>query len=455
MATLTCISPIDGKSFAMRETHSQETVTDWVDGARVAQKTWARRSIAERSAIVLKAIDALEADNDDIVIELAHMMGKPVRYGGEIGGVKERATYMASIAEQALAPTVIEDSDSFHRTIARESIGIVLVIAPWNYPYLTAINTIVPALIAGNAVMLKQSTQTLLAGERFEKAFALAGLPTDLFHNLYLTHEDTSTLIAKKSFDFINFTGSVRGGREIAGAAAGTFTPVGLELGGKDPGYVRADADLETAASTLIDGALFNSGQCCCGIERIYVHKDLYDPFVEKSKDLVEAYTLGDPLNSETTLGPMANIRFASEVRAQIHEAVEAGATALIDPSLFPADSGDTTYVAPQVLVGVDHSMRVMRDESFGPAVGIMKVSSDHEAIELMNDSEFGLTASLWTSDREAAAAIGRKIETGTVFMNRCDYLDPALCWTGCKQSGRGTALSVLGYHSVTRPKSY
>ena len=404
---------------------------------------------------MLKAIDALAAVNDEITLEIAHMMGRPVRYGGEIGGVRERAGYMATIAEDALAPITIEDSDSFHRFIAREPVGVVFVVAPWNYPYLTAVNCIAPALIAGNAVMLKHATQTLLAGERFAAAFQEAGLPDGLFHALYLSHDDTSALISAKSFDFINFTGSVNGGREMERAAAGTFTAMGLELGGKDPGYVRADADLGAAVDTLIDGAMFNSGQCCCGIERIYVHESLFDAFVAKAKALVETYKLGDPLQQDTTLGPMAHLRFADEVRAQIREAVAAGATALIDPGLFPADSGDSAYLAPQILVDVDHSMRVMRDESFGPVVGIMKVSSDEEAIKLMNDSEFGLTASLWTKDADAAERIGRAIQTGTVYMNRCDYLDPALCWTGCKQTGRGASLSVLGYQSVTRPKSY
>tara|TARA_R110002096_G_scaffold312150_19_gene506576 strand:- start:6160 stop:7542 length:1383 start_codon:yes stop_codon:yes gene_type:complete len=455
MTTLTCTSPIDGSVFATRETHSFADVQQMLDTARAAQQLWSQRSISERSAIVLKAIDALAAVNDEITLEIAHMMGRPVRYGGEIGGVRERAGYMATIAEDALAPITIEDSDSFHRFIAREPVGVVFVVAPWNYPYLTAVNCIAPALIAGNAVMLKHATQTLLAGERFAAAFQEAGLPDGLFHALYLSHDDTSALISAKSFDFINFTGSVNGGREMERAAAGTFTAMGLELGGKDPGYVRADADLGAAVDTLIDGAMFNSGQCCCGIERIYVHESLFDAFVAKAKALVETYKLGDPLQQDTTLGPMAHLRFADEVRAQIREAVAAGATALIDPGLFPADSGDSAYLAPQILVDVDHSMRVMRDESFGPVVGIMKVSSDEEAIKLMNDSEFGLTASLWTKDADAAERIGRAIQTGTVYMNRCDYLDPALCWTGCKQTGRGASLSVLGYQSVTRPKSY
>ncbi|MEO0916982.1 MAG: aldehyde dehydrogenase family protein, partial [Pseudomonadota bacterium] len=250
----------------------------------------------------------------------------------------------------------------------------------------------------------------------------------------------------------VNFTGSVGGGRAMERAAAGTFTAVATELGGKDPGYVRADADLDAAVDTLIDGAMFNSGQCCCGIERIYVHESLFDAFVEKAAALVNGYVLGDPRDPETTLGPMANTRFATEVRAQIDEAIAAGATPHI--ATMAADDG-AAYLTPQILTNVTHDMRIMRDETFGPAVGIMPVKDDDEAIGLMNDSQFGLTCSLWTQDTAAAEAIGRRLETGTVFMNRCDYLDPALCWTGCKDTGRGAGLSVLGFHAVTRPKSY
>lgn len=292
-----------------------------------------------------------------------------------------------------------------------------------------------------------------LAGERLEQAFA--HLPDGLFTNLFLDHATTSALIAERAFDFINFTGSVRGGAEIERAAAGTFVGVGLELGGKDPGYVRADADLERAVDTLMDGAMYNAGQCCCGIERIYVHDSLYACFIARAVEWVSALRLGDPTNPATTLGPMASRRFADAVRGQIAEAVAAGAKPLVDPSLFPADTGDSAYLAPQILVNVDHGMRVMTEESFGPVVGIMPVGSDAEAIALMNDCRYGLTASLWTRDIAAAEAIGAEIETGTVFMNRADYLDPTLCWTGCKETGRGTSLSYLGYLSVTRPKSY
>jgi acyl-CoA reductase-like NAD-dependent aldehyde dehydrogenase len=277
-------------------------------------------------------------------------------------------------------------------------------------------------------------------------------VPEDVFQNVFLDHDTTSALIAGSAFNFINFTGSVGGGRAMERAAAGTFTGLGLELGGKDPGYVMEDADLDAAVDTLIDGAMFNSGQCCCGIERIYVHQSLYDAFVEKSVALVNSYKLGNPLAAETTIGPMANVRFAAEVRAQVAEALEMGAKAHI--ATMPEDDG-AAYLTPQILTNVTHKMRVMRDESFGPVVGIMPVSSDEEAIALMNDSEFGLTASLWTADVARAQAVGDRVETGTVFLNRADYLDPGLCWTGCKNTGRGGGLSVIGYHNLTRPKSY
>lgn len=455
MTAINLISPIDGSVYAEREPQTVSEINTLVEKARRQQIDWARRPIAERANMVMRAIDALEAMNADVVVEIAHMMGRPTRYGGEIGGVRERAAYMAEIAEDALHPTQVEDSGDFARYIKREPVGVVFVIAPWNYPYLTAINTIAPALIAGNAVVLKHASQTLLAGERLALAFEQAGLPDGLFVNVRPSHADTAVMIANKSFDFINFTGSVNAGRAIEQAAAGTFTPIGLELGGKDPGYVRADADVDQAVDTLIDGAMFNSGQCCCGIERIYVHDTLFDAFVAKAVPIVEGYRLGNPLDAETTLGPMAHVRFADEVRAHIAEATASGATALIDPTKFTADLGTDAYLAPQILVDVDHSMRVMRDESFGPVVGIMRVSSDAQAIDLMNDSPFGLTASLWTQDTDAAFDIGAQIETGTVYMNRCDYLDPALCWTGCKDTGRGASLSALGYQSVTRPKSY
>lgn len=451
---VTCISPIDGSVYAERPVLSESDAKAAVAKAAEAQKAWAKRPLDERIALVRAGIAKVGEMNDQIVEELAWQMGRPVRFGGEFGGFEERGLHMANIAEKALAPIEIEESDQFVRYIERIPHGVVLVVAPWNYPYMTAINTVAPALIAGNSVMLKHASQTLLVGERLAEAFHAAGVPEEVFQNVFLDHDTTSALIAAGSFGFVNFTGSVGGGQAMEKAAAGTFTGVGTELGGKDPGYVMEDADVDAAVATLIDGAMFNSGQCCCGIERIYVAESLFDEFVEKSVQLVSSYKLGNPLDSETTIGPMANVRFADEVRAQTNEAVAAGAKPLIDPALFPEDDGGA-YLMPQILVNVDHSMRVMRDESFGPVVGIMKVKDDDEAIKLMNDSEFGLTASLWTKDIDRAKRIGDQIETGTVFMNRADYLDPALCWTGCKNTGRGGGLSEIGYHNLTRPKSY
>ncbi|MEM9631211.1 MAG: aldehyde dehydrogenase family protein [Pseudomonadota bacterium] len=450
--SLKCISPIDGSVFAERETLSREEAFEAAGKARAAQVAWSERPLQERIDLVMAGVAAVGAMNDEIVQELAQMMGRPIRYGGEFGGFNERASHMAQIAEESLADIKAGEDENFLRYIKRIPHGVVLVVAPWNYPYMTAINTVAPALIAGNTVLLKHATQTLLVGERMAKAFHSAGIPEDVFQNVYLDHDTTSEMISARAFDFVNFTGSVGGGKAMEKAAAGTFTGVGTELGGKDPGYVMEDADLDAAVDTLIDGAMFNSGQCCCGIERIYVHESLYDAFVEKAVAIVKSYKLGNPLNAETTIGPMANVRFADEVRAQIAEAVEAGAVAHIET--FAEDDGGA-YLTPQILTNVTHDMRVMREESFGPVVGIMKVSSDEEAIRLMNDSDFGLTASLWTRDIDRAVRVGDRIETGTVFMNRADYLDPGLCWTGCKDTGRGGGLSVIGYHNLTRPKSY
>ncbi len=451
--TIQCISPIDGSVYAARETLSRGQADAAVARAKAAQVAWDARPLADRIALVQAGVAAVGAMNDDIVPELAHQMGRPIRYGGEFRGFNERATHMAQIAGDALASMVVEDSAAFRRVIKRVPHGLVLVVAPWNYPYMTAINTVAPALIAGNAVMLKHASQTPLVGERMAQAFHGAGVPADVFQNVFLDHQTTSELIAARAFGFVNFTGSVAGGRAMEQAAAGTFTGLGLELGGKDPGYVMEDANLDAAIDTLIDGAMFNSGQCCCGIERIYVTQSLFDAFVEKAVAIVNGYKLGNPLDPETTLGPMAHVRFADHVRRQTADAIAAGAKPHIDPAHFPQDGG--AYLMPQILTNVTHDMDVMREESFGPVVGIMPVRDDDHAIALMNDSAYGLTASLWTQDAARAEAIADRIETGTVFLNRADYLDPGLCWTGCKDTGRGGGLSVIGYHNLTRPKSY
>jgi acyl-CoA reductase-like NAD-dependent aldehyde dehydrogenase len=448
------ISPIDGSVYAERPLTSDAELDAAVSRARAAQAEWALVPLRERVKHCLAFLDALLAMNEEMVPELAWQMGRPVRYGGEKRGVEERVRYMAEIAEEALAPLTPKRAKGFRRYVKREPLVLVLVIAPWNYPFLTAANSIFPALIAGNAVLLKHAAQTLLVGERFQTAFDKAGLPRGLFQNIVLSHAQTERLIGSGKIDHVSFTGSVSGGRAVERAAAGAFASLGLELGGKDPAYVREDAKLDHAIENLVDGSFYNSGQSCCGIERIYIHERVYRPFVEGFVDLTRKYIVGNPLDEATTIGPMARGGFADHVRGHIAEALRKGATKHIDMKVAE-DKHGSPYLAPQVLTDVDHQMAVMREESFGPVVGIMKVRDDDEAIQLMNDSPYGLTASLWTTDLDRAAELGDRIETGTVFANRCDYLDPALTWTGVKDTGRGAALSHFGYHALTRPKSF
>ena len=456
-AILRCISPIDGSVVAERPLATAADAARAVDVARRAQAGWRAVPLAQRMAICAALAEHMVADKDRLGRDLTRQMGRPIRYTpNEIaGGLAERTRRMVELAPAALADVAASDKPGFTRFVRKDPLGVVFVVAPWNYPYLTAVNAIVPALVAGNAVILKHSHQTPLVAEAFRDGLAKAGLPDGVFQVLHLGHADTEALIGNPGVDFVAFTGSVQGGHAVTRAAKDRFIGLGLELGGKDPAYVRADCDLDHAVENLVDGAFFNSGQSCCGIERIYVHADVHDRFVDGFVALTRTYVLGDPMEQGTTLGPMVRASAADFVRGQVADAVAAGARSLVDPRHFPADAPGTPYLAPHVLVGVDHSMRVMTEESFGPVIGIMKVSSDEEAIRLMNDSAYGLTAAIWTSDEEAALSIGARVETGTWFMNRCDYLDPELAWTGVKDSGRGCTLSRLGYDYLTRPKSF
>jgi acyl-CoA reductase-like NAD-dependent aldehyde dehydrogenase len=451
-----CISPVDGSVYVERPYASAGEVETAVARAVAAQRAWRETPLAKRAERCGALVEAFKADTPRHAEELARQMGRPIRYGaGEVRGFEERARTMIRLAQDALADIALPEKEGFTRFIRREPVGVLLTVAPWNYPYLTAVNSVIPALLAGNAVLLKHSHQTPLCAERMVDAGIAAGLPEGLFQCLHLSRGQTAELIRNKAIGAVAFTGSVAGGEEIERAAAGRFIPVGLELGGKDPAYVRPDCDMKHTIENVVDGAFFNSGQSCCGIERVYVHADVYDEFVEGALALTKQYVLGNPLEESTTLGPMVRASAADFVRGQVEEAIARGARALVDTALFPLDQPGSPYMAPQILVDVDHSMRVMHEETFGPVMGIMKVSSDAEAIALMNDSDLGLTASLWTRDVEAALEIGDRIETGTVFLNRCDYLDPELAWTGVKNTGRGCTLSKLGYEQLTRPKSY
>lgn len=451
------ISPIDGSIVAERELATNSHVDGVLAAAHTVSRNWRSTPVAERARIIEAMVQHMEANASDIATELTWQMGRPVRYTPNeiLRGFQERARYMAKIAEERLADIEVPKTDGFIKFIRREPVGTVLVVAPWNYPYLTAVNSIVPALLAGNTVILKHAAQTLLCAERLHAAFEAAGLPAGVFQYIHASHDSVNAMIHDPRVNFVVFTGSVEGGRVMERSAAGRFIGVGTELGGKDPSYVRADADLAYAIAENVDGSFFNSGQSCCAIERIYVHDSVYEDFVEGFANTTRQYVLGNPLQHDTTIGPMVNAASATFVRTQIHDALAQGAVALVGETQFAGSTPGTPYLGPTVLVNVNHSMSVMRDESFGPVIGIMRVKSDDEAIALMNDSPYGLTASVWTSDQDAAIRIGNHIETGTVYMNRCDYVDPVLVWTGVKETGRGIALSSLGFDPYTRPKSF
>jgi acyl-CoA reductase-like NAD-dependent aldehyde dehydrogenase len=450
------ISPVDGSVYCERELAPDAAVQAALAAARRAQAAWGSTPVADRARILSAFCDRFEAAGPGIALELTWQMGRPIRYSpSEVRGTLERARHMIAIAAESLADVDPGPKAGFRRFVRREPLGVVFTVAAWNYPYLIAVNSVVPALLAGNAVLLKHSAQTPLCAERFETCLREAGLPEGLFRALHLSHAQTTRLIGDPQVDFVAFTGSVDGGHAVQQAAAARFIGAGLELGGCDPAYVREDADLAHAVENLVDGAFFNSGQSCCGIQRIYVHRRRYDDFVAGAVALTRQYLLGNPTDPATTLGPVVRTAAADHVRAQVDASIAAGARPVLTEREFPASRAGTPYLAPQILLDVDHSMPAMREEIFGPVAGIMAVAGDDEAVRLMNDSAFGLTAAVWTKDPEAALAIGSRIETGTFFMNRCDYLDPALAWVGVKDSGRGCTLSRVGYEHLTRPKSF
>lgn len=451
------ISPVDGRVYVERPLASAAELDAALALATDAQRAWRDTPLERRAELVTGFVERIVGQTDQLADELTWQMGRPrAQTPGELRGFEERGRAMIEHGLEVLGDRDVGAKAGFTRFIRREPLGVVLVLAPWNYPWLTSVNAVVPALMAGNAVVLKPANQTPLVAERMAEAARDAGLAPGLLTALHMSHSRVAEAVRDARIAHVAFTGSVEGGHAVQRAAAERFISVGLELGGKDPGYVCADADVDAAAEGLVDGTFFNSGQSCCGIERIYVHRSVYEPFVAKAVALTEAYVLGDPTDPATTLGPVVRTSAARTIRAQIDSALARGARGLIDEAKFPAASErGAPYLAPQILVDVSHEMEIMREETFGPVAGIMPVESDEEAIALMNDSRYGLTASIWTKDLERAIRIGDRLETGTCFMNRCDYLDPDLAWVGVKDSGRGCTLSTLGYEHLTRPKSF
>jgi len=453
---LKTISPIDNSIYIERKYSNFIEIENTLNISKKIFSEWKNTPLQQRKKILTDFVDIFLSNNSEIENELCRQMGRPIsQCGGELKGFEERARYMIEHSEEALENIISKKNDEFDNFISKDPLGTIFIIAPWNYPYNTSVNSIVPSLLSGNTVILKHSSQTPLCAEQLYKAANLSGLPEGVFQYLHLDHKSTSKIISDERIDHVLFTGSVSGGKQVKKAIGERFINAGLELGGKDPAYVRKDCNLQHAIENLADGSFYNSGQSCCGIERIYVDAEVYDDFVEGIKNLTEKLILDNPLKKQTNLGPVVKLASAQAIRLQIKKAIESGAQDIISKENFKISEENNCYVNPSVLIDVDHSMKFMMEETFGPSVGIMKVSNENEAAKLMNDSPYGLTACIWTSDKEFAQSFGPKINTGTFFMNRCDYLDPGLAWTGVKDTGTGITLSVLGFDYVTRAKSY
>jgi acyl-CoA reductase-like NAD-dependent aldehyde dehydrogenase len=413
---------------------------------------WSRLSLDERIAVVKQGVERLQRDRHSIARDITAQMGKPIAQSlREVDTCGDRAQYLISIAREALSPELVPAKDAFVRRIEHVPHGIVLDIAAWNYPLLIAVNVVVPALLAGNTVVLKHSGRTPLCGMHFARAFHSPGFPA-LVTSLVLTHEATASLVRDPRVDHVAFTGSVEGGREINLAAAQRFIEVGLELGGKDPAYVAEDADLPFAVENVVDGACYNAGQSCCAVERVYVHRKVYRQFLDGARAELARYRLGDPMAEATTMGPLAREHALADLEAQVKDAVQRGARLLAGGSRLTGARG--YFFSPTLLADVPNDAVVMQEETFGPIVPVLEVSSDEEAIRLMNATRYGLTASVWTRDAERAERVAREVNVGTIYQNRCDFLDPALAWTGMRDSGRGTTLSRFGFLHLTRRKS-
>ena len=422
--------------------------------ARAAFAAWRNSSPADRAALCTRFCEAFKARSEPIAADITAQMGKPLQQArNEVAGMLDRAAHMISIAESTLADEWLPEKPGFKRYIRHEPLGVVVDIAAWNYPLLIAVNVVVPAVLAGNAVIIKHSSRTPLCGQAFVDAFAAAGAPTDLVQSINASHAVTESLLQHPGVDFVSFTGSVRGGHEVNTSVAGRFIDVGLELGGKDPAYVCADAPFQWAVDNCVDGAFYNAGQSCCAVERVYVDRSIYKDFVEAYIAKTREYALGDPMAASTSIGPLAQAGSRAFLAQQVEDAVRSGGRVVVSAKDFQVPSHGW-FAAPVVVADAPQSCHLMQEESFGPVIGITPVSGDDEAVAMMNDSPYGLTASIWTSDYERAVRIGERVETGTFFMNRCDYLDPALPWCGVKDTGRGATLSHYGLLKLTRLKS-
>lgn len=452
-SSINLVNPATEETFRSLPMTSEAELGAILERLRTAQRKWRDLPIAERVEICRGFVDAFRSARENVALDITRQMGKPLSQARrEVDTMLDRADTMLRLAPAALEDEILEPRPGFARFIRHEPLGIILDIPAWNYPLLIAVNVVIPALLAGNAVLIKHARLTPLCGDAFIDAFRQTSLPADLVASVHVSHDTVTSLIASRAVDFISFTGSVEGGREVYRQASAQLLDMGLELGGKDPALVCEDANFDFTVPNLVDGAFYNAGQSCCAVERIYVARPLYAKFVDAFVAEVRKYVVGDPEDPATGIGPLAQPKALDFLKHQVDQAVQQGAKLLTGGKRAPKRG---YYFEPAVLVDVDHRMSLMTEESFGPVIGIMPVDSEDDGIRLMNDSPYGLTASIWTEDAERGQALATRIAAGTVYVNRCDYLDPELAWVGIKDSGHGCTLSRLGFHYLTRPKSF
>ncbi|KAL7271935.1 hypothetical protein RUND412_005279 [Rhizina undulata] len=455
---LTTISPITNQPILTRQGLSESEIPTLVARSKEAFSSFKKEyPLAKRQEIVKRALEILASRADELAKEITEQMGRPIAYTAkEVATAILRSEYLLKVSDEVLKDSPGESQEGFRRWIRKEPLGPILVIFAWNYPYLILVNSLIPALLAGNTLLLKPSPQTPTIAEHFVAIFREAGLPENILQTVHCGNPTTlEALVRHPGVSSIAFTGSVAGGLAVQKAAASRVVPVGLELGGKDPAYIRADVDVAWAAEEIVDGAVFNSGQSCCSVERVYVHESIYDEFLQKVQGVLSNYILGDPMDKSTHLGPVVSTRSAKAIEAQIADAVKKGAR-ILTPDVFKTGTAlGPNFVRPELVADCTHEMAIMKEETFGPTIPVMKVSDDKEAVGLMNDSEFGLTASIWTKDVERGQELADAVEAGTVFVNRCDYPSPDLAWTGWKDSGRGVTLSKFGFDAFVRLKSF
>jgi acyl-CoA reductase-like NAD-dependent aldehyde dehydrogenase len=461
---LNVVNPATGELIDTLASTGPDELRAALAAARVAGAQWALTPVADRVAVIERFAGLVEANVDELAGVLTAETGKPITQArAEVSATVGRVRYLASVATGALASQAPDDQAPDGQApddgpggtvefVEREPLGVVANISAWNYPWFVGTNVYVPALLAGNAVLYKPSEYATLSGLAMGRLLGEAGVPADLF-TVIVGDGAVGASVVELDVDHVSFTGSHATGQAIAVALAPRLVPVQLELGGKDPVYVTNDVDVATAAASVADGAFYNNGQSCCSVERIYVHADVAAAFIDHFVHVVDGFTMGDPTDERTYLGPLTRPQQAAVLEAQVAGAVGAGATVVRGGSLVDRAAG--TWFAPTVLAGVTDDMAVMREESFGPVIGIAVVTSDDEAVERMNDTSYGLTAGVFSRDEQRARTVLAQVNAGSAYWNCCDRVSARLPWSGRKSSGLGFTLSAAGITAYTQPKAY